>query len=281
MVPRTIYRTWMNATLPPPFVRAWRHTRRSNPGFRQVLFTDADMDRFMHANYAWHPVWGGEAYDAFYRINPLYGSARADFFRYLLLYEKGGVYLDAKSAAGRILSTLRPTDRFLVSPWPAHSVVRLWSSLHLRQLRGEFQQWWMAAAPRHPALRLVIDRTISSIRSYRARGSRADCDRAVSWTGESLVLYLLPFCKGVDVLWTTGPFVFTRAVEETVATAHGGLGLRVLPPNGNGTFVYDLSGNHRDFGTTKYWANGAELVLPTSHPPEVVRHPLLSRAHGP
>ena len=38
---------------------------------------------------------GSEIYGFYQRINPIYGAARADFFRYLLMYAQGGIYLGA------------------------------------------------------------------------------------------------------------------------------------------------------------------------------------------
>ena len=84
------------------------------------------------------------------RINPQYGAARADLFRYALLYTRGGIYLDIKSVAIDDIA-----KRLLLSMIP------LWSLSGTRQVSypnlpaqmpyaceyGEYQQWWMASAP--------------------------------------------------------------------------------------------------------------------------------------
>ena len=45
--------------------------------------------------------YGQREIASYNRINKSYGAARADYFRYLLLYQKGGVWLDAKTCIGK------------------------------------------------------------------------------------------------------------------------------------------------------------------------------------
>lgn len=141
MIPREIYRTWPSETLPLAFLDVWNRTQNANPGFRQHLFTDDAMVAFMCTHFARDPVCNGRVLRAFLSINPLYGTARADLFRYALIFKRGGVYLDAKSAAFNISRVFKPKDTFLVAHWGVTSVVRLWSQLHLRNMAGEYQQW--------------------------------------------------------------------------------------------------------------------------------------------
>ncbi|MCA3362157.1 MAG: hypothetical protein INF74_09420, partial [Roseomonas sp.] len=61
-----------------------------NPDWEYRLYEDADCERFIRENY------DAETFKLFRSIHPDYGAARADFFRYLLLYRLGGVYLDIK-----------------------------------------------------------------------------------------------------------------------------------------------------------------------------------------
>lgn len=57
--------------------------------------------------------------DVYLRINPVYGAARADFFRYLLMFRVGGVYLDIKSNASQALDRLfHASDRYILAWWP-------------------------------------------------------------------------------------------------------------------------------------------------------------------
>ena len=58
------------------------------------------MTTLISSNYI-RREYGESILSCYLRIDPVYGAARADLFRYLLLYRTGGVYLDIKSAARR------------------------------------------------------------------------------------------------------------------------------------------------------------------------------------
>jgi inositol phosphorylceramide mannosyltransferase catalytic subunit len=228
-VPRTIHRTWRDANLPPKFRAAWEHTARHNPGFEQVLHTDAEADAFMRQHCS------PREYRAYQRINPLYGAARADLFRYVLLYNVGGVYLDAKSAANSLCSLVRKEDGFLLSPWS-------WMPhfLAFKNSFGEFQQWHIVCAPRHPFLQRVIDHVVHNIESYSAQE--------------------YPPSKH-SVLRLTGPIAYTHAILQAIN--EGVTDYRTVCNDANKVFVYDLNGGHtRMPGLTHYSRLTAPLVLP-------------------
>lgn len=84
-IPPLIHQTWKNASAP----LRWRHLVRSvkdnHPGWTYRLWTDAEMDSHVRAHHpALHPV-----YAAFEK-----NVMRADVFRYVLMYDLGGLYCD-------------------------------------------------------------------------------------------------------------------------------------------------------------------------------------------
>lgn len=262
-IPCVIHRTWPNDTLPDPFMAAWHFTRRHNPTFRQILHDDQDVSKFVERYYLRHDQLGNRAYVAFHLISPEYGAARADLFRYLMLYERGGVYLDAKSAARNISACIGRDDEFVTSHWRPESVVTLWSSIHLIKPFGEYQQWWMASAPRHPLLLAVIEKVLMNILSYPQTppAPALSCDSVRRLIGDSLVLYLVPNCKGTDILWTTGPFAFTQAIDRALREKPAlSSRSRFMWPDGDGTFIYDYMGRHRLYGGRLYFTRGSHLV---------------------
>ena len=87
--------------------------RAMNPEYEYRFYDDADMVEFIKSNYD-----PDNPFDYFNRINPKYGAARADLFRYLLIYKCGGVYLDIKSSVTRPLrEIIAGSDRYLLSQW--------------------------------------------------------------------------------------------------------------------------------------------------------------------
>ncbi|MEN3950773.1 glycosyltransferase [Iodidimonas sp. SYSU 1G8] len=164
-VPRIIHQTFPDKTLPPALRVIVDALRDGNPGWEHRLYDDRDVAEFIGHAY------GPAVLDLFNRLDPSYGAARADLFRYLLMYRMGGVYLDIKSGSHVPLDTvLRPGDRFLLSHWGDRDdgARRHWGS-H-RELTalpgGEFEQWYIACAPGHPFLRAVILRVLRNIECY-------------------------------------------------------------------------------------------------------------------
>ena len=97
--------------------------------------------------------------------------AKADLFRYLLIYAAGGVYLDLKSSIRDSLTrTLQPSDRYLLSHWRNRSGEEfegwgLWDELRDFE-NGEFQQWHIVAVRGHPFLRAVLEKVLSNLALY-------------------------------------------------------------------------------------------------------------------
>ncbi len=220
-VPKVIYRTAKTAQLSASHQKAWDFTQQHNPSFRQVLVDDEQADAFMRQ------ALDGTVYDAYRQILP--GAAKADLLRYTLLYELGGVYLDIKSGAKEICRLVRPHDRMLVSTSGDRAGWGGWDGvLFGRHSFGELQQWWLLCAPRHPVMLEVVEGVASAIRE-RVRSGRCAKEHDIAGTTH-------------DVVGTTGPWAFSDAVVRAVQ--RGSDGVRLTCGDGNGTFVYDVAGDH-------------------------------------
>lgn len=130
-------------------------------------------------------------------LKPEYGAARADLFRYLLLYRYGGIYLDLKSTIIRPLDEVVGTlDSFIISQWNNGAGGPFAGyGLHkeLSKVKGgEFQQWFLVSVPGHPFLKAVLEEVLSRINLYRP------WSEAVGRLG---------------VVRTTGPIPFTLAIQ--------------------------------------------------------------------
>jgi mannosyltransferase OCH1-like enzyme len=111
-IPRVIHQTFYRKQLPESIRQNIAHLKGQNPSFELRLYDDADAKDFIRDEFVTAIL------ERFLRIRPEYGAARADLFRYLLIYARGGVYLHVKSTTTRPLEeVLRPNDRFLLSHW--------------------------------------------------------------------------------------------------------------------------------------------------------------------
>ncbi|PSJ41720.1 glycosyltransferase family 32 protein [Allosphingosinicella deserti] len=165
-IPRILHQTYARKCLPPALQDNAESLQRRNPNWDYRLYDDADIDRFIAREY------GSEMLGRYHLINPAYGAARADLFRYLLMYQVGGVYLDIKSTATTPLDEITTSGRkLLLAKWDngtggSHENWGLQRGLeHVGG--GEFQQWHIIASPGHPLLRAVIDYVLGNIERYR------------------------------------------------------------------------------------------------------------------
>ena len=196
-IPHHVHQTFPTEHLPEDLDTMVGTWRRDNPDFAYHLWTDAEIPAFIHEHY------GRSIRDVYLSIHPDYGAARADFFRYLLIYKLGGVYLDIKSAPRvPLASVIRPDDQFLLSQWHDDgNGIEAWWGEHPELYNvtgGEFQQWHVIAAAGHPFLERVINRVLANLATYEPR---------YSGVGKQAVLRM------------TGPVAYTLGILPALASA--------------------------------------------------------------
>lgn len=161
-----------------------------NPNWEYRLYDDANIVDFIKKNF------DTRIFYYFNRIHPKYSIAKVDLFKYLLMYKCGGVYLDIKSSLNKPLNeVLKEGDRYLISHWKDKETYQYGGWGHHPELSsirgGEFQQWYIVAAPGHPFLKAVIENILKNIDRY---------DPTLHGVGKPGVLRL------------TGPIAYTLAI---------------------------------------------------------------------
>lgn len=196
-IPSVIHQTIADKSkLPAAIDESIRRLKALNPGWTYRIYDDGDIQNFIASNY------GDETSSIFNSINPLYGAARADLFRYLLMLKEGGVYLDIKSSCSVPFETLiKEDDELLLSFWrnaPGDKFAG-WGKHKGEGVENEFQNWHIICAPRHPMLQAVVDAVLDNLRNYSM------LKQGVGKFG---------------VLRTTGPLAYTKAILPLLAQ-HG------------------------------------------------------------
>jgi hypothetical protein len=191
-IPKVIHKTYETATIPAASADGIGRFRASNPDWRYNYYSSKDCHDFIYEYYGW------DVLKTYLRLNPRYGAARADLFRYLCVYQCGGVYLDIKSGPRVLLSEIiQPSDEYLLSQWQNQSGQQFNGYGLFPEVEcipgGEFQQWHIIASPGHPFLEAVIDRVIRNIVHY---------DETNDGVGF------------MAVMRTTGPLAYTLAIER-------------------------------------------------------------------
>jgi hypothetical protein len=195
-IPEVIYQTFPATQLPPALEALADQTRRANPTWRYEYYDDDRVEEFVRR------VYGLTMLKRYLRIDPRYGAARADLFRYLLIYHYGGLYLDSKSLASAALSDgVRADDDLLLGRWsngPGDEHAGFGMHKDIAEVSGgEFQQWWLAAAPGSAPMGHVVEQVCRNLDTYNPW--RSNVGRP-------------------GVLRVTGPIAFTRAM--VTATDH-------------------------------------------------------------
>ena len=183
MIPRILHQIWLRGgELPSALQRNVDNLRSRNPGWEHRLWTSREAHELLAS-------CDDEIAEAYYRINPLYGAARADLLRHLIIYRHGGVHCDIKSGFSRSLdSVLGADDEYVLCRVP---------SLHKEVPQGELLTHFVIAAARHPFSAAVIDKIVRNIGRYRPW-------HAVGRNG---------------VVRTTGPVAYTLAIEPLLDRA--------------------------------------------------------------
>ena len=172
-----------------------RYIQRLNPDWEYHFWGDDAIEAFILEAYT------PDILRYFRLISPIYKAAQSDFFRYLLMYHYGGVYMDIKATMDRPLSRMiLPTDRYILYHWnndaegPYKGFGR-YPDLPAEQYPyGEYPQGFIFCSPGHPLLRAILLEAMRRLDNYS------------------------PFREGVGlwgVLRTTGPIMYTQTIEQT------------------------------------------------------------------
>ncbi len=135
--------------------------QKLNPDWEYRYYDNDDRNHYISNHFP-------KLLNIYQKINPKYRAAKADFFRYLVIYNEGGVYLDVKANTAAPLSNLiKENDKYILSHWPQDDT-KHWLGKHpgITNSIGELQQWHIAAVSGHPFLKSVIENVCHNINHY-------------------------------------------------------------------------------------------------------------------
>ena len=164
-IPKIIHQIYLGESMPPELQRVSEGLKRANPNWEYRFYDDNRAVSFIRAFY------GEEVLSCYMKINPVYGAAKADFLRYLIMYKEGGVYLDTKSTFSKSIDEcIMPTDKYILCGWQNEKgMIHEGGGVHKELINlkgGEFQQWHIIAVAGSPFLRAVICTVIGNIEEY-------------------------------------------------------------------------------------------------------------------
>ncbi len=144
-IPKIIHQTYKSSKL--PWLTRWyiSRFRKNNPDYSYEFYDDARIDTFILQEF------GKDILALYKRIN--IGAAKADFFRYAVLYKKGGIYVDIDSAInGKLDDFILSEDKAIIS----------------REKNPDlFVQWALVYEANHPFLQKTIELICENIRDNK------------------------------------------------------------------------------------------------------------------
>jgi inositol phosphorylceramide mannosyltransferase catalytic subunit len=140
-IPKIIWQTYKSHDGIPKEAHMWMKSWQiQNPSWKQEFCNDQDIRQHISIHFGPRYL---EVFDSF----PL-GVMRADFWRYCILYQFGGVYTDMDTICKQPIETWLPPHKGLV--------------VSLESNHRCMCQWTIAASPRHPALKVLLDDIVAN-----------------------------------------------------------------------------------------------------------------------
>ncbi|PVH15207.1 uncharacterized protein CXQ87_003044 [Candidozyma duobushaemuli] len=201
---KNIWQTWKvgveHGAFPTKYKRFQIGWEEKNPGYKHYVIADDQCDLLINDLYESVP-------DVKKAWNSMPKSIlKADFFRYLILYARGGVYSDIDTTALKpIDSWLSANETVFGQPNTAGLVVGIeadpdrpdWAEWYARRI--QFCQWTIQAKAGHPQLRELIA-SITEITLTRQKKGQLH--------------KVLGKDEGGDIMNWTGPGIWTDSVFE-------------------------------------------------------------------
>lgn len=145
MIEKNIFQCWETKKFNDVIQQHINHIKNLNPNYTYNLYTDDDMDNFVNEHYK------GEIYECYNKLNII--VAKADFWRYLVLYKYGGVYLDMDSDIITSLDMLiNEDDEAIISA---------------EKNPNYYVQWALIFSKEHPILKKTIELIVDNIKNNK------------------------------------------------------------------------------------------------------------------
>ena len=143
MIEKNIFQSWYTKDLHPDIQAKIDTFKKLNPDYNYYLYDDNEIDNFVNKYFP------GEIADNYNKLNII--VAKVDFWRYLVLYKYGGVYLDMDSTINLSLNKLlQNNDKALIT---------YENNSHF------YVQWALIYSKGHPILKRTIELICNNIKN--------------------------------------------------------------------------------------------------------------------
>jgi hypothetical protein len=141
-IPKTIYQTWETKNLLPETLELVNTWKLNNPDYEYILYDKDDRIEFIKKNY------GNDYLLIYNKILP--NAFKCDFFRYLLLYKSGGIYVDLDTICVNNLDYIFKPKIDFIAP----------IDLNLGDTKYNISNGFICSIAGHPILKTCIDKIV-------------------------------------------------------------------------------------------------------------------------
>ncbi len=165
-IPRIIIQSWKDTTIPEKYQNDVNSVKKYNPDYEYKLFTDDDIEKFLKEEYP--------EYWETYNDLPVF-IQKIDFFRYIAIYHYGGFYLDLDITVFQPFDDLLdqqcifPIDQHIFQGKCKRKRIKKYCEAKMDYLLGQYA---LAASPKHPFIKALIDGIHNNIEDVVERGKK-------------------------------------------------------------------------------------------------------------
>jgi mannosyltransferase OCH1-like enzyme len=148
VIPFIIHQTWKSKDMPTGMKNAINSWKKLNPDYSHQYYDDNDVTNYVRNFDCTHFKFdNNKLQTAFNKIKS--GAGKADIFRYLIMYNVGGVYADADTVCLKsITQYLKPQDYTFIVGNDTHRHIH---------------QWFFLCTPKHPIIKETLDNCIKCL----------------------------------------------------------------------------------------------------------------------
>lgn len=165
LIPKVVYQTAESRLVHPTHEKSILEFRRKNLDLDFVFFDSKARNKYMKETWGWHPVF------SVYR-DAIFGQMKADIFRYCIIFERGGYYIDFnKGIDAKITAFHQPNAEGLISYesnpeliFPGSHLVKI-----LQKPLNLVVQWAFGFVPEHRFLGQLLEEIPQAAVAFRGQ----------------------------------------------------------------------------------------------------------------